>query len=137
MDQEKTGAYENIINQFIRPYRAEYDDYQLGMENFVTENGLSALRTDYKLKNSRQMTLVVSVYLLEGQQNVKKPVVIGLHCNGGCRVEQIPKVDVLLERGFNFVSFDFTGSGMSEGKTVSLGWYESQDVQVVTRFSRA
>lgn len=46
-------------------------------------------------------------------------------------------MDVLLERGFNFVTFDFTGSGMSEGEVVSLGWFESQDIHVVVRFIKA
>jgi hypothetical protein len=34
-------------------------------------------------------------------------------------------VDVLLDNGFNFISFDFSGSGISEGEFVSLGYYES------------
>lgn len=40
----------------------------------------------------------------------------------------MPKVDVLLDRGINLVAFDFSGSGLSEGEYVSLGFYESQDV---------
>jgi alpha/beta superfamily hydrolase len=62
--------------------------------------------------------------------------VIGLHCNGGCRLEQIPKINPLLNLGFNFVSFDFSGSGLSDGEFVSLGFYESMDVEVVVRYVR-
>jgi len=59
---------------------------------------------------------------------------ISLHCNGGCRLESVPKVNNLLDYGFNVVSFDFSGSGMSEGEYVSLGFYEAMDVDVVVNY---
>ena len=46
-------------------------------------------------------------------------------------------MDALLEGGFNFTSFDFSGSGMSEGEYVSLGYYESQDIQVIIDYIKS
>jgi alpha/beta superfamily hydrolase len=36
----------------------------------------------------------------------------------------------------NLVTFDFAGSGISEGHFVSLGFYEAMDVEVVTNYIR-
>ena len=33
-------------------------------------------------------------------------------------------------------AFDFSGSGLSDGEYISLGWYEREDVKTVTEFLR-
>ena len=38
--------------------------------------------------------------------------------------------------GISVFAFDFAGSGMSEGKYISLGYYESMDVRTVVNFLR-
>lgn len=43
----------------------------------------------------------------------------------------LPFVDQVLARGFNFCSFDFSGTGLSQGQYVSLGFYEKYDIKVV------
>lgn len=46
----------------------------------------------------------------------------------------MPKVDVVLGQNMNLVTFDFAGSGNSEGKYVSLGFFEAMDVEVVITY---
>jgi hypothetical protein len=53
----------------------------------MTANGILSIRKDFKIKNNRNLTLVVSLYQTHDEQLNKKPCVIGLHCNGGCRIE--------------------------------------------------
>lgn len=36
-----------------------------------------------------------------------------------------------LEAGWNIMLFDFSGSGMSEGQTISLGFRESEDLAAI------
>jgi len=45
-------------------------------------------------------------------------------------------VSPIIESGFSLLTFDFSGSGISDGEYVSLGWYESMDVQSVVESVR-
>lgn len=38
--------------------------------------------------------------------------------------------------GFSYVVFDFAGSGLSEGKYVSLGYYEVEDIKCILKHLR-
>jgi len=39
----------------------------------------------------------------------------------------IKKVNCIILKGFHLFCFDFSGSGMSDGEYVTLGYYESND----------
>ncbi len=39
---------------------------------------------------------------------------------------------LLLPAGITVFALDFSGSGKSEGEYISLGWFERDDVKVVT-----
>jgi alpha-beta hydrolase superfamily lysophospholipase len=43
----------------------------------------------------------------------------------------LPFVDQVLAREFNFCTFDFAGTGLSQGMYVSLGFHEKYDVGIV------
>lgn len=61
-----------------------------------------------------------------------KPCVVYLHGNSSCRAGAV--VDCLLaclEEGACVCSFDFSGSGHSDGQWVTLGWHEQHDVPVI------
>jgi alpha/beta superfamily hydrolase len=62
------------------------------------------------------------------------PVIIYLHCFNGSRIESIKYAEKILEKGVNFFCFDFSGSGLSDGEYVSLGFYEMDDVEVVVNY---
>jgi len=47
-----------------------------------------------------------------------------LHGNSSSRLEALQFIKVLIPNGISVISFDFSGSGMSEGEYVSLGYYE-------------
>ena len=42
----------------------------------------------------------------------------------------------MLKAGFSLFTFDFAGSGMSEGKYVSLGYKEAYDIKAVIEYLR-
>ena len=44
------------------------------------------------------------------------PVVIYCHGNSGCRLDGLDAVRLLLPMGISVVTFDFSGSGNSEGE---------------------
>ena len=68
--------------------------------------------------------------------NARKPMVIYLHGNSSSRLEVIPQLGHLLSLGLSVLSFDFCGSGHSEGEYVSLGYYEREDLDSVISFLR-
>jgi alpha/beta superfamily hydrolase len=39
-----------------------------------------------------------------------------------------------ISSGFSYFVFDFAGSGLSDGRYISLGWFEVSDVESVLNF---
>jgi dipeptidyl aminopeptidase/acylaminoacyl peptidase len=60
-----------------------------------------------------------------------------MHGNSSARVEVIPQLSYLLSLGLAVFSFDFAGSGKSDGDYVSLGYYEREDLMSVIAHLRA
>lgn len=60
-----------------------------------------------------------------------------MHGNSSARVEVIPQLSYLLSLGLAVFSFDFAGSGKSDGEYVSLGYYEREDLMCVIAHLRA
>lgn len=63
--------------------------------------------------------------------DVRPPCIVYLHGNAGSRLEARDVLPCALAMGCSMVAFDFSGSGISEGKHVSLGWYEQHDLAAV------
>lgn len=74
---------------------------------------------------------------LERERPCKElPCVVYLHGNSSSRAESVMAAHLLLPANITVFSFDFAGSGMSEGEYISLGWYEREDVKTVTNYLR-
>jgi hypothetical protein len=56
--------------------------------------------------------------------------------NCGCRLSAIETLKCLLPLNITVVAFDFSGSGLSEGEYVSLGYYEKDDLATVVQHLR-
>lgn len=61
------------------------------------------------------------------------PCVVYCHANCGSRYDGQEAI-FLLEHGFSVFTFDFCGSGMSDGEYISLGVYEQQDLAAVVEY---
>lgn len=81
--------------------------------------------TDIDIKNAQNLNIKLTFYEIQSEE--KLPCVIYLHCNGGGRIEIIPLVPLVLAKGYHLMCFDFTGSGLSEGEFVTLGYKETFD----------
>jgi alpha/beta superfamily hydrolase len=53
-----------------------------------------------------------------------------MHGNSSARVEALTQLSLVLSLGATLVSFDFCGSGRSDGNYVSLGAFEKDDLKV-------
>jgi pimeloyl-ACP methyl ester carboxylesterase len=62
------------------------------------------------------------------------PCVIYMHGNASCQLEGQFLVPNFCPYGVCLFCFDFIGCGCSEGKYISLGYYEKQDTEAIVRF---
>eukprot|EP00943_MAST-04B_sp_MAST-4B-sp1_P002006 g2006.t1 len=152
-----SNSYEELVSTVVRPQadngkygRAQYNINLLGPSTF-TLCGTKYIREDFEIKNKKGLTLVCSYWSIfdnnvddEEQQsnnsNTKKKktsstsCVVYLHSTIGSRVESLQALIPCLRAGCNFFSFDFSGSGMSEGEHVTWGWFENNDVVDVVKY---
>mmetsp|Transcript_29391 Transcript_29391/g.80750 ORF Transcript_29391/g.80750 Transcript_29391/m.80750 type:complete len:593 (-) Transcript_29391:2828-4606(-) len=131
-------GYQELVNAIIRPPRTKYKMEELGPLTFVYGDKEYS-RTDFELVNKRGHKLQCSKwYPSESASDLPLPAVIYLHGNSSGRTEVVPQcLPFLLSLGVWVVTFDFAGSGMSDGEYVSLGYYEQDDLSCVTEHLRS
>lgn len=133
---EQLFGYDDLINSFIRPHRELYDISGLGPSTFTLGGNLYT-RTDIKLYSSRGPELHCSHFEPVVRPVQRLPCVVYLHGNCSSRLESLGCVPVLLPLNVTVFCFDFSGSGLSDGSYVSLGWFERDDLATVVQYLRS
>lgn len=129
---------DQFINFVIRPPRVEYSPGQYLWEKDFTLAGRMYKREDLELKNQRGHTLLCSHYLPSPfPEDTPLPCVIYCHGNSGCRADANEAAAILLPSYITVFTLDFSGSGLSDGDYVSLGWHERDDLKVVVSHLRS
>ncbi|XP_019440077.1 PREDICTED: uncharacterized protein LOC109345491 [Lupinus angustifolius] len=129
---------EQFINFVIRPPRAEYNPDQYLWEKEFTLAGKTYQRQDLELENARGHTLQCSHYLPSPlPEDTSLPCVIYCHGNSGCRADANEAAVILLPSNITVFTLDFSGSGLSDGDHVSLGWHEKEDLKIVVSHLRS
>ncbi|XP_038874773.1 uncharacterized protein LOC120067303 [Benincasa hispida] len=129
---------EQLINFIIRPPRAEYDPNNDLLEDEFTLRGKLYQRKDLEVKNSRGDVLQCSHYLpIVSPEGKPLPCVIYCHGNSGCRADASEAAIILLPSNITVFALDFSGSGLSGGEHVTLGWNEKDDLKAVVEYLRA
>eukprot|EP00560_Eucampia_antarctica_P009255 CAMPEP_0197828260 /NCGR_PEP_ID=MMETSP1437-20131217/4873_1 /TAXON_ID=49252 ORGANISM="Eucampia antarctica, Strain CCMP1452" /NCGR_SAMPLE_ID=MMETSP1437 /ASSEMBLY_ACC=CAM_ASM_001096 /LENGTH=530 /DNA_ID=CAMNT_0043429425 /DNA_START=178 /DNA_END=1770 /DNA_ORIENTATION=- len=129
-------GYQELVNAIIRPPRADYKEEALGPPAFAF-CGRRFTRTDFALRTKRGLDLQCSHWEPVERTSDRIPVVVYMHGNSSARVEVIPQLSYLLSLGLAVFSFDFAGSGKSDGDYVSLGYFEREDLMCVIAHLRA
>ena len=134
-EQSKKITYESLWKAIIRPPRDYYTESDLGPSNFQIY-GKTYLRKDFDLVDFRGLILKVSI--IEPDTISRPfdimPCVIYVHANSSSRVEGINIKNNLLKKNINVCTFDFEGSGYSEGEYISLGFHEKFQLKNVIDF---
>ena len=133
--QMAKAGYQQLVNAIIRPPRCNYMKDHLGPSSFRL-GGKTFERSDFELRNPRGLKLVCSRWAPSERSNDVLPCVIYMHGNSSARLEGIPQLTTVLSLGATLLSFDFSGSGQSEGDYVSLGAFEKDDLKAVIEFLR-
>ncbi|XP_044462687.1 uncharacterized protein LOC123193684 isoform X1 [Mangifera indica] len=129
---------DQFINFVIRPPRADYSPDQYLWERDFTLAGRSYKRQDLELRNVRGHVLQCSHYMPSVfPEDTPLPCVIYCHGNSGCRADANEAAVILLPSNITVFTLDFSGSGLSDGAYVSLGWHEKDDLKVVVSYLRS
>ena len=130
-----SGSYDNLWKAIIRPTRDKYTIKDLGPYKFEI-NSKNYKRTDLTITNKHNIKLKCSFWepFDEEREYDQLPCVIYLHGNSSSRTEAIGQIKHLLPLNITVFAFDFCGCGKSEGNYISLGWYESDDVECVINY---
>ena len=128
-------SYETLWKSIIRPERDVYTEKDLGPKIFRF-NKVIYSRTDYDILDFQGNILKLSIIEPDPDNRPSDimPIVLYLHENSGSRVQGLDMKLHLLKRNINICSFDFAGSGQSEGKYISLGYHEKKQVKNVVDF---
>lgn len=136
--QMAKAGYQQLVNAIIRPPRCEYDTSMLGPAEF-TFCGRGFMRNDFTIVNARGLKVMCSMWepVPEDRPNPLLPCVVYLHGNSSARPEALTVISLVLSLGATLFSFDFCGSGLSDGDYVSLGVNEKDDLQAAIEHLRA
>ncbi|KAG0461622.1 hypothetical protein HPP92_021919 [Vanilla planifolia] len=94
-------------------------------------------RSITELTNQKSHVLVCSHYIPDTpSENNGLPCVIYCHGNSGCRADANEAAVILLPLNITVFTIDLSGSGLSGGDFVSLGWNEKDDLRTVVSFLR-
>ncbi|XP_068661658.1 uncharacterized protein [Aristolochia californica] len=129
---------EQLVNFIIRPPRADYSPKNDLLDQEFMLKGQRYQRKDLEVINSRGNVLQCSHYMpLHVPDGMALPCVIYCHGNSGCRADASEAAIILLPSCITVFTLDFSGSGLSEGEHVTLGWNEKDDLKAVVNHLRA
>ena len=128
-------SYEVLWKSIIRPERDIYKEEDLGPKLFRFNN-IVYCRNDYDILDFQGNLLKLSFIEPDPDNRPSDimPCVLYLHENSGSRLQGLGVKLHLLKRNINLCTFDFAGSGLSEGKYISLGYHEKNQVRNVVDF---
>lgn len=132
-DKEKS-LVDQAVDAIIRPPRRHYDVSKLPLYMDCGDNQ-NYIRHPLNFSNARDQKIVGSIYVMEGQDLMNGgPCIIYMHGNASSQMEGQFLIPNFCPRGFAVYCFDFAGCGESDGDFISLGYYETQDVNYLMDF---
>jgi pimeloyl-ACP methyl ester carboxylesterase len=124
-----TKYFHQAVDAIIRPPRHEYDPTTVPV---LLEGPDKRLYNRHPMNfiNARDQRICGSVYV-DSKNNLMDggPCVVYMHGNASSQWEGQFLVPNLCRRGIAVYCFDFAGCGVSDGDFVSLGHFESMDVE--------
>eukprot|EP01017_Pseudomicrothorax_dubius_P046846 TRINITY_DN8312_c0_g1_i4.p1 TRINITY_DN8312_c0_g1~~TRINITY_DN8312_c0_g1_i4.p1 ORF type:complete len:460 (+),score=52.22 TRINITY_DN8312_c0_g1_i4:176-1555(+) len=129
---DKLGKFSELYKILIRPPRKQYSLRDLGKADFHIGQ-VRVARADFSVANRRNETLQGSIFTPQ-MPIACRTIVIFLHGNAGCRLDGFPLLKYLIPCNIALASFDFSGSGLSDGEYVTYGCNERDDVEVVINY---
>ncbi|OHT02575.1 Clan SC, family S9, unassigned serine peptidase [Tritrichomonas foetus] len=129
------GAAKVAIKAIIRPPRQEYNLSGLINNVYYDLNKPPIPRINVSFKNRNNLTIIGSFYKsINYSTETKHDCLVYLHGNVSSQKEGMFTVRHVAPLGISVFCFDFSGSGLSEGKYVTMGYNEHHDIIDATEF---
>ena len=120
---------QRAVDAIIRPPRKTYDLSTIP-QRLKGDDDIPYIRVPLEYTNSRNLKLVCSFYYgVDMDPAGGGPCVVYLHGNASSQLEGQFLVPNLCRYGIYVFCFDFAGCGCSDGKYVSLGYYEKDNTE--------
>ena len=121
------------VNAIIRPPRMGYDIVGMPLYLDAGDDGVF-IRHPVRFENDRGQQIVGSLYHNQRVHPLEGgPVVMYMHGNASCQLEGQFLVPNFCPHNVFVFCFDFIGCGCSDGKYVSLGYFEKRDAECLIR----
>lgn len=118
----------------IRPHRNKYNIKDIPTNAKIPNFG-AVERTSIALRNKRGL-LIYGSYYRAPKPRPTNPCIVYLHGNASNQIEGRYIVSLFVPLGISVFCFDFSGCGCSEGKYITLGYYEIDDVKQILQLLR-
>ncbi|CCI48668.1 unnamed protein product [Albugo candida] len=139
-----SASYTECVESLISPPRPKYLTAQLGpnREEILHSSDSShrnkcIVREDLRLRNTRNEWMECSFWTTNRESEdpiFEQPCIIYVHGISSSRLEALYIRHAVLGAGFSFFAFDCAGSGVSEGKYISFGYNEKNDLRTVVEY---
>ncbi|CAD8124202.1 unnamed protein product [Paramecium sonneborni] len=136
MRQPEYKCTEKLWKPIVRPPRHNYRLKDMGNEIFMIHDTV-VKRIDFEIVNSLGLILQCSLFEPVRMQDKPHACMIYLHGNSSSRVESLTILEYLLPQNIAVCGIDLSGSGQSQGEYISLGFYESKDVNDLYNYLRS
>jgi len=122
-----------IAQAILTPQRFPYSTLELGPRDFALK-GEQYHRSDFHVLNGRGLRLKGSLF----RSARSRPLCV-VYCHGNCgnRLDAMEVLEAVLPLQVSFCAFDFSGAGHSEGRYVSFGYYEQEDLTSILSYLRS
>lgn len=127
-------AIEDAILAIIRPPRSIYDLDEMPQIIPIKDYG-NITRHPVEFLNCRKQKIIGSYYQ-PNEELPEKSCVIYLHGNASCQIDGTYIIPAFVPAGIGVFCLDTSGSGLSDGEYVSLGFLEKDDVIAACNFLR-
>lgn len=122
--------YQTLLSQLANPPKSIYSVSELGPRSFEFD-GEWIDRDDSSCLNERGLRLEYSVWRRRVERDGAQGIVIYVHDALDCRASVLDVLAPILAAGWRACSFDCTACGLSEGRHVTLGYFERYDVACI------
>jgi pimeloyl-ACP methyl ester carboxylesterase len=112
-----------IASEIVQDRRCNYNEEQL---IDYLESNKDAYEVKLDIKNSKKNDLFCSLFRVRDKQ--QNTCIVYLHGLGSNRLEVLSLLNTAGDIPYDTCSFDFSGSGKSEGYYTSYGLSESEDI---------
>lgn len=76
---------------------------------------------------------IIPIYYIGDSDYIKKDTVVLVHGLGGDYSSTLPQAHGYIEKGYNVISYDQRGSGISTNPYVTFGFYEKNDLKAIIK----